>query len=306
MSDDELIGERFGEGGRLVIQEKLGEGGMGAVYKAWDEKSDRALAIKFLKLNEADPDAVRRFKREGRKFGLLRHPNLVRVYALGREQGRIYIASEYVEGRHLYDLLSEEGVFSIEEALGITRNVADALTVAHENGVIHRDLKPENIMLRDGDRAVKVLDFGIAKDLDASILLTRQGTYIGTPAYSSPEQVKGEPIDHRSDIFSLGVILYELLTGRVAFDGRHTLEVLKATVRAEPKAVSRINEAVTNPLEKLIAKMIAKNPKKRPKDMAQVSIVCSAQLKALESGITEEEATGLRSSLKKLFEGWRG
>jgi serine/threonine-protein kinase len=278
---------------------------MGTVYKAWDERNERPVAIKFLRMDGADPESVRRFKREGRKFGMLRHPNIVRVYALGRENGRIYIASEFVSGRHLYDYLGEEGVFAVETALTITRKVADALTVAHDQGIIHRDLKPENIMIRDEDGDVKVLYFGIAKDLDASIALTRHGAYIGTPAYSSPEQIQGAEIDLRSDIFSLGVILYELLTGKVAFEGRHTLEVLKATVKSEPIAIGKLNESVSSPVSRLIERMIRKNPKKRHESMHAVKDECDRLLTMLATGYEEEERKGLRATLTGMFEGWR-
>jgi len=303
---DGLIGARFGEGGCLVIQDRLGEGGMGSVYKAFDEKNQRYVAIKFLRMDGmADREAISRFKREGRKFGMLRHPNLVRVYALGREQGRIYIASEYVDGRNLYEMLTEEGVFPVEWALELTRDCANAIHVAHENQVIHRDLKPENIMIRNEDKVVKVLDFGIAKDLDASIVLTRQGTYIGTPAYSPPEQIRGEDIDHRADIFSLGVILYELLTGQVAFKGRHTTEVLKATLKEDPVPVSRLNESVVNPVARLIEKMIRKSPRRRPADMREIATEADRLLVALSEGYTEEEKKGIKTVLKKIFEGWK-
>lgn len=302
---DELLGQRFGENGALLIESLLGKGGMGTVYRARDERNGRIVAIKFLRMDGVDPEAVRRFKREGRKFGMLRHPNIVRVYAMGREQGRIYIASEFVDGRHLYDHLGEDGVFAVETALRITRKVADALLVAHEQGIIHRDLKPENIMLRSDDGEVKVLDFGIAKDLDASIALTKQGAYIGTPAYSSPEQITGADIDHRSDIFSLGVILYELLTGRVAFQGRHTIDVLKATLRKEPVPAARLNESVGHPVAQLIERMIRKNPRKRPGSMAEVRDECDRILEMIARGIAEEDASGLRGFLKRAFEGWR-
>ncbi|MAG56714.1 MAG: hypothetical protein CMJ83_10525 [Planctomycetes bacterium] len=302
---DELIGQRFGQDGCLVIGKRLGEGGMGAVYKAHDEKNDRPVAIKFLRMDGmADREAISRFKREGRKFGLLRHANLVRVYALGREHGRIYIASEFVDGRNLFEILTEDGVFAVEWALEVCRDVANALQAAHEAQVIHRDLKPENIMIR-ADRVVKVLDFGIAKDLDASIVLTRQGTYIGTPAYSAPEQIRGEDIDHRADIFSLGVILYELLTGQVAFQGRHTTEVLKATLKEDPIPVSRLNESVVNPVARLIEKMIRKSPRRRIGTMKEVAEDTDRLLTALADGYTDEEKSGIKTVLKKIFEGWR-
>ncbi len=303
---DELIGMRFGSEGCLVIERRVGEGGMGSVYQARDEKKGRPVAIKFLRMDGmADRDALSRFKREGRKFGMLRHPNLVRIYALGREHGRIYIASEFVDGRNLYEALTEEGVFSVERALEIVRDCANALHVAHQNQVIHRDIKPENIMIRREDGVVKILDFGIAKDLDASIVLTRQGTYIGTPAYSAPEQIRGDDIDHRADIFSMGVILYELLTGQVAFQGRHTTDVLKATLKENPVPVSRLNESVVNPVARLIERMIQKHPRRRPADMAEVVADCDRLMASLADGYTDDEQRNVRTVLKKIFEGWR-
>jgi serine/threonine protein kinase len=303
--EDKLIGQRFGEGGCLVIQTRLGEGGMGTVYKAWDERNERPVAIKFLHMDTmADREALSRFKREGRKFGMLRHPNLVRVYALGREHGRIYIASEFVAGRNLYQILTEDGVFAVEWGLNVIRDVARGLQLAHENQVIHRDLKPENVMIGE-DKVVKVLDFGIAKDLDASIVLTRQGTYLGTPAYSAPEQIRGDDIDHRADIFSLGVILYELLTGQVAFQGRHTTDVLRATLKEDPIPISRLNESVVSPVAQLIERMIRKNPKKRPATMNEVADGCDALLAALSDGYSIEEKQSVRTVLKRIFEGWR-
>ena len=302
---DPLIGQRFGEGGSFLVSKKLGEGGMGAVYLARDEKNARDVAIKFLRQDAGDRDAVERFKREGKKFGRLRHANLVQVYALGREQGRLYIASEFVAGKNLYQLLGEDGAFPVEWALKVIRQASAGLVEAHKSLVVHRDLKPENIMIRDADKAVKVLDFGIAKDLDASVALTRHGTYIGTPAYSAPEQVKGEEIDHRADIFSLGVILYELLTGRVAFQGRHTVEVLKATLTAAPVPVTKLNDSVTNPVAKLIDRMIQKSPKRRPESLEDVITEVDRILDALARGYTEEEKSGIRGLLKRVFEGWR-
>jgi serine/threonine protein kinase len=304
--EDPLIGQRFGEDGCYVVELKLGEGGMGAVYRALDEKHQRPVALKFLRSDTSDRDAVERFKREGRKFGRLRHPNLVQVYALGREKGRLYIASEFVAGRNLYSILAVDGALAVESALRIARAAAAGLVEAHKNLVIHRDLKPENIMVRDADRVVKVLDFGIAKDLDASVALTKQGTYIGTPAYSAPEQVKGEGIDHRADIFSLGVILYELLTGRVAFQGRHTVEVLKATLKDEPVPAQRLNDSVSAPVARLIDAMIQKSPRRRPESMESVVREIDLILDAIARGISEEEGRGVRAFLKRVFEGWRG
>jgi serine/threonine-protein kinase len=302
-SPDDMIGRRFGEG-FLVIQKKLGEGGMGTVYLAWDSKHNRAVAIKFLRPERfVDREMVTRFKREGRKFAGIRHENLVRIYALGREQGLLYIASEFIDGRNLYEILADDGPFTPERGLVICRDAALGLHEAHKFKVVHRDLKPENIMIRNEDEKVKVLDFGIAKDLDASVGITRMGTYLGTPAYSAPEQIRGEDIDHRADIFSMGVILYELLTGKVAFDGRHTTEVLHATMRDRPIPIGRINDSVVRPVADLINQMIEKKPRKRPADMQVVIDTIDDVLVKLKQGFSEEEKSGVMGMLKSIFQG---
>src|SRR5262249_9075000 len=159
----------------------------------------------------------------------------------------------------LYQLMKYEGAFALRRAVSVCRDVASGLAEAHKHGIVHRDLKPENVMIRSTDEVVKVLDFGIAKDLNSVEELTQLGTYIGTPSYSAPEQIRGEKVDHRADIFSLGVILYELLTGKVAFDGRHSTEVLHATLRERPIPVHEHNHMVTSPVARLIDRMIEKS-----------------------------------------------
>ena len=295
--------DMFGDGA-LLIQKKLGQGGMGSVYLALDEANARPVAIKFLRPERfVDKEMVTRFKREGRKFAGVRHDNVVRVYALGREHGLLYIASEFVDGRNLFQCLEQDGPFAPEEALRVTKDVALGLHEAHKVNVVHRDLKPENIMIRAADQQVKVLDFGIAKDLDASVGITRLGTYLGTPAYSAPEQIRGEEIDHRADIFSLGVILYELLTGKVAFDGRHTTEVLHATMREQPIPVHRLADGVIRPVADLIYRMIEKKPRKRPADMGEVVASIDRVQDALARGYTEDERRGVIGVLRSLFQG---
>jgi eukaryotic-like serine/threonine-protein kinase len=299
---DPLIGQRFGDGA-IEILKKLGAGGMGTVYLARDEKHDRLVAIKFLKVNAVSRESMERFKREGQVFGALRHENIVRIYGYRRRPDQFYIVSEYVEGRNLYQLIVERGTFEVDEALRIARGVACGLHEVHKHHIVHRDLKPENVMVRDSDGAVKVLDFGIAKDLGASIALTQQGHYIGTPAYSAPEQIRGRDVDHRADIFSLGVILYELLTGKVAFTGRETSDVLKATLATSPIPPSKLNECVTTPVAKLIDRMIQKSARVRPADMNEVVAEIDRVKDALARGFTEEEKRGVQGWLKKVFQG---
>jgi eukaryotic-like serine/threonine-protein kinase len=297
-----LIGRSFGRDAQYVIQEKLGEGGMGVVFRAHDQKNDRVVALKFLRSDgPVDVETIARFKNEGRKFGALRHANLVRVYALGREENLLYIASEFVQGKNLYQLILKDGPFRIDGALGVIQDAARGLAVAHDQMFVHRDLKPENIMVRDADRTVKVLDFGIAKDLNASVALTAAGSYIGTPSYSSPEQIRGDAIDARSDVFALGVILYELLTGRVAFGGRNTVQILHATKKDAPVAVGKLNLEVTAPVAKLVDRMIMKNPAKRPATCHDVVAEIQVIRDQLARGITPEEERGFLGALRKFF-----
>lgn len=301
--EDTLVGRRFGTGGSIVIEERLGEGGMGVVYRAWDERREHPLAVKFLLPERlGDRDILTRFKREGRRFARVRHPNLVRVHALGREQGLVFIATEFVPGRTVLEILREEGPFDVERGLAVCHAVASGLQAAHEHRIIHRDLKPENIMIRD-DGVVKVLDFGIAKHLDASVALTRMGTYLGTPSYSAPEQIRGEEVDHRADIFGLGVLLYEFLTGRLAFDGRRTTDVLKATLKRRPVPPGTLNEQVVAPVARIIDRMIQKRPRKRFQSMGEVLEALEAVQGTLAQGWTREEKRGVRGLLKRLFEG---
>ncbi len=296
---DPLVGRRLGKDGFLVIQSKLCEGGMGSVYLARDERRNRQLAVKFLHSEAlADPDMVTRFKREGQKFAALTHPNLVRIFGLGKEAGRIFIVSEYVDGRNLAQHLKRTGALDGEEALRICTAVALGLEEAHGQGIIHRDLKPENIMLRKDDQSVVVLDFGIAKDLDATTALTAPGIYIGTLGYSAPEQIMGGDIDHRADIFALGVILYELLTGQMAFDGKRTVEIQQATLKEKPVAIKRINSEVVFPLARLIDRMIQKKPRRRIQTMAGVAEEMATIAQAMAAG---EEKTGVKELLLGVF-----
>jgi serine/threonine-protein kinase len=290
-----------GENG-LVVVRLIGRGGSGTIYMAWDEANQRSVAVKFLHDNyAANPVLLARFEREGRVFSEIQHPNLVRVYTAGREGGRLYIVTEFVPGKNLYQLLKKEGPFPIRRALSICRDVAAGLHAAHQHNVVHRDLKPENIMVRTTDQIVKVLDFGIAKDLNASVDLTQLGTYIGTPAYSAPEQVRGEKVDHRADIFSLGVILYELLTGKVAFDGRHSTEILHATLRDDPIPVGEINHLVTRPVARVLERMIEKNPIHRFESMQLVSTEIARVLPQIREEYSDADHTSVRLALKEMF-----
>jgi len=300
LSEDQ-VGKTFGGSVRYHLEEKLGEGGMGVVYRARDFLHGRQVALKFLRHEGAlDPEVQQRFMNEARRFGKLRHPNLVRIHALGREEGILYIASEFVPGRNLAWFL-QSGPLEIDRALSIVADVASGLAEAHRHGVVHRDLKPENVMIREPDGVVKVLDFGIAKDLNATIVLTRPGTYMGTPGYSAPEQVRGDAVDGRADLFSLGALLYELITGERAFQGRGTTELLARTQKQEPAPAHRLNREVSEPLAQLVGRMLQKNPRRRLASAQEVVEVIGRVRSGLPAGLPESEAAGLRGLLQRLL-----
>lgn len=238
------------------IMEMLGQGGMGIVYKARDTRQDKVVALKVLSGSGLPSNEIRRrFDREASVGLKLVHPNIVRIFEIGDERGEFYISMEFIEGKTLRQLLQENPLES-KRVIDIGISVCEALKQAHEIGIIHRDMKGDNIMLTSqGD--VKVMDFGIAKIQDASIL-TQEGTVLGTAAYMSPEQAIGEPVDHRSDIFSLGVVLFEALTGQLPFDAAYELAVIYSIVNEEPLALRELNKDIPEPLEQVIMKAMRK------------------------------------------------
>lgn len=238
------------------ILEMLGQGGMGIVYKARDTRQDKVVALKVISGSGLPGDEIRRrFDREASVGLKLAHPNIVRIFEVGDDKGEFFISMEFIDGKTLRQLLRENPLES-QRVIDIGITVCEALKKAHEIGIIHRDMKSDNIMLTSqGD--VKVMDFGIAKIQDAS-LLTQEGTVLGTAAYMSPEQAIGEAVDHRSDIFSLGVVLFEALTGQLPFDAAYELAVIYSIVNEEPLALRELNEDIPEPLEQVIMKAMRK------------------------------------------------
>lgn len=302
MTDEDFMGRRLGPAHELVVMRRLGKGGGGAVWLGWDEKNQRSVALKFLSAEyAADSRHRERFIREGRRFGALRHPNIVRVYGLSQEGTHLYLVCEFVNGRTLHQLLKNEGQLKVRRALEITLAVAQGLAEAHAHGFVHRDLKPENVMVRSEDGRIKILDFGIAKDLNATDDLTQLGHYLGTPAYSAPEQVRGRIVDARADIFSLGVMLYELLSGRTAFEGRESSDVLNATLNEQPIPLIKLNRDVNTPMAALIERMIEKEPRKRIADMKTVVCELESMLAAMGPEMSPAEETRVRTDLRGFF-----
>ena len=273
--------------GRYDITGELGKGAMGVVYKATDPNIGRTVAIKTTRLDAHGldtEDLLRRFRNEARAAGTLNHPNIVTIYDAGEQEGVFYIAMEYIEGETLHGLLSQHRSLPVEKVIDIVRQVCAGLDYAHAHGVIHRDVKPANIMLA-ASGAVKVMDFGIAK---AGGTVTATGQVLGTPNYMSPEQVKGKPIDGRSDLFSVGVLLYEMLTGEKPFDGQNVTTIIYKIVSENPIPPRELDVTIHPGLSAVVTKALAKAPDERYQTGAEL-VADLANYKSLgsESGATQ-------------------
>src|SRR5437773_1844783 len=259
--------------GRYEIRSQLGAGGMGEVYRAYDPKMNREIAIKILPAAfSADKERLARFEQEAQAAGSLNHPNILVIYHIDTHDGSPYIVTELLEGETLRQRIG--GVTlpqrrAIDYALGI----AHGLAAAHEKGIVHRDLKPDNIFITKDGR-VKILDFGIAKltqpernasqtDIPTRRVNTDPGVVIGTVGYMSPEQIRGKGVDHCSDIFSLGAILYEMLSGRRAFHGDSAADTMSAILKEDPPDLSDTNQKISPALERLVNRCLEKNPESR-------------------------------------------
>jgi len=246
--------------GRYAIQSELGRGAMGVVYKATDTALERTVAVKTVNMALERDGAEKyeaRFYQEARAAGSLNHPNIVTVYDVGKEGNVAYMAMEFIEGQELRSLLAEGRPLPVSQAVSIAAQVAEGLAYAHQHGVVHRDVKPANIMVL-ADGPVKITDFGIARMRASNDELTQSGMMLGSPKYMSPEQVIGKRADHRSDIFSLGVIVYETLTGSAPFSGENVTALMYQIVNFAPPAPSAVNPAVPELLNFIVAKMLAK------------------------------------------------
>lgn len=270
--------------GKYRIISELGKGGMGVVFKAEDAKLERRVALKFLppELTE-DPEARERFVREAKSAAALSHNHICTVYEIDEEENRLFIAMEYIEGESLRQKIFK-GPLPQDEALDIAIQVAGGLGEAHKNKIIHRDVKPGNIMLTEKGQA-KVMDFGLAKALGRS-LITREAKTMGTVSYMSPEQARGQPVDYRTDIWSLGVVLYEMLTGQLPFKGEYDQSIIHSILNREPEPVSRHRKDLPKGLEQIIGKTLAKNPAGRYRDMEELL----GDLKAVAEGLKPHKA----------------
>jgi len=246
------------------IVKKLGEGGMGEVYLAEDTKLKRNIAIKLLPPHlTKDKESRERFEREAQAAAALNHPNIVTVYEIGEFEDQIYISMEHIEGKTLKELLIENDKLSIENCLNIATQICEGLEKAHQAEIVHRDIKPANIII-DKDNQVKILDFGLAK-LRGVRQLTKETSTLGTIHYMSPEQVKGEDVDHRSDIWSFGIILYEMITGQLPFKGEYEQAVIYSIVNNDPEMLSSISSG----LKKILSMCFEKLPSKRYQQVSE-------------------------------------
>jgi serine/threonine-protein kinase len=271
--------------GRYAIQSELGRGAMGVVYKATDTALERTVAVKTVNMaleREGADKYEARFYQEARAAGSLNHPNIVTVYDVGKEANVAYMAMEFIEGVELRSLLGEGRALPVSQAVSIAVQVAEGLAYAHQHGVVHRDIKPANIMVV-ANGPVKITDFGIARMRAAADELTQTGMMLGSPKYMSPEQVIGKRADHRSDIFSLGVILYEMLSGGAPFNGENVTALMYQIVNFAPPAPSAVNAAVPQLLNFIVAKMLAKPLEERyqsAQELAQDLRNCERQISA--------------------------
>jgi len=260
--------DTVGPDGRYRIERKLGEGAMGAVFLAQDRTLCRQVALKKLTFGQnLNQQLATRFEQEARALARLCHPNIVQVYDLVTSRNQQWIAMEYVEGQDLDRIIEENGKLSVAESLAIGIQIADAMDHAHARGVVHRDFKPSNVLI-DADGKPKITDFGIAK-LTLSSIATIEGSLLGTPAFMSPEQARGEAADGRADIYALGVTLYQLITGDLPFAG-DVKSILAQKIAGSPPSLSLLENQTSSSLASLVRKMMASDPAGRPASMNEV------------------------------------
>jgi TolB-like protein/tetratricopeptide (TPR) repeat protein len=276
--------------GKYKIIEELGRGGMGIVYKAIDNKLKRTVALKFLPFEWTyDLQAKERFVREAQAAAALDHPNICTVYEIDEDEGRMFISMAFVEGETLKARL-DRGLLKIDEAIGLGLQVAEGLKEAHKKGIIHRDIKSANIMVTEKGQA-KIMDFGLAR-VRGGTLLTKEGMTLGTVAYMSPEQARGEAVDHRSDVWSLGVVFYEMLSGQLPFKGEHDQAVIYSILKESPPPIAISRPEVPPSIEHVVGKALEKNPDQRYQSIEEFI----DDLRSISEGIEPE---GIRSRRRK-------
>ena len=273
------------------ITEKLGEGGMGVVYKAEDTKLERTVALKFLAAHLLnDEEAKARFLREAKAAAALDHPNICTVYEVGEAEGKIFISMAFIKGESL-EARIEQGPLPLKDALGIGRQIAEGLEAAHEESVVHRDIKPANVMVDAKGRAT-IMDFGLAHLTEAS-RLTKTDQTMGTVAYMSPEQAQGMEVDNRSDVWALGVVLYEMVCGQRPFQGQYDQALLYEIVHQEPEPLTGVRAGVPMELEFIVGKCLAKDRNDRPSSAEEIA----RDLRTLGEKLKSGRSTILRAGI---------
>ena len=287
-------GSTFAE--RFQIIEELGAGGMGKVYRALDKKLNEEVALKLIKPEIAsDRKVIERFRNELKTARKIVHKNVGRMYELMEDEGAHYITMEYVPGEDLRSFIRRSGQLAVGTSLRITQQVAEGLAEAHRLGVVHRDLKPSNVMI-DKEGNARIMDFGIARSI-RGLGLTQEGIAVGTPAYMSPEQARGQDVDQRTDVWSLGVVLYEMLTGQLPFKGKNEQAVVHSILNDDPKSLAGLRSEVTGELAKIVEKALAKSPDKRYANIDEML----ADIQSVEKEHETKEVTPKASLFKDLW-----
>src|SRR5919109_4314259 len=298
---DTLINTLFD--GRYRILRKLGAGGMANVYLAEDEDLGRRVAIKILNDRYANDELfVERFRREAKSAAGLSHPNIVSIYDRGEAEGTYYIAMEVIEGRSLKELILTRGALPVDTAIGYAKQLLEALRFAHRHGIIHRDIKPHNVLVsadqhvKANEPRLKVTDFGIARH--GASQMTEAGSIMGTAQYLSPEQARGAPVTASSDLYSLGIVLYEMLTGKVPYGGESAIEIAMKHLNDAPKPPSALRPDIPPALDDVVLRSLAKVPE----DRYQTAEELADDLQRVEAGLpvaraTSEAATALLATV---------
>lgn len=291
-----MIGRKLGN--RYEILALIGGGGMSLVYQARDIYLNRIVALKVLREQFAsDNEFVRRFRREAQAVASLSHPNIVSIYDVGQEDTIHYLVMEFIRGKTLKDVIQEQGQLPLSEAVDIAKQICDALEHAHENAIVHRDIKPHNILITRGGR-VKVTDFGIARAVSTATVTHTRGI-IGSVHYFSPEQAKGEMTGEKSDIYSLGIVLYEMVTGKLPFEGESPISIALKHIQTEPVPPSQYNSDIPGTLERIILQAISKEPKDRHENVRTMRLEL---MSALLDNVTNPKSGSTVMASKKRWE----
>ena len=299
MATDDLVGRTIGQ---YQVVALAGRGGMARVYKAYQPSLNRYVALKVLPEYLADSDEfLRRFRQEATAAAALRHPNILVIHDIGEIGNLHYIATEYLEGQTLEQLLKQGGALPLPRVVKIVNQLASALEAAHGRGLIHRDVKPSNVFIGAEDH-VTLMDFGIVKALDATEI-TRTGFLVGTPEYISPEQIEGQPLDRRSDLYSLGVVVYQMLAGRAPFSAPTPNAILYAHVNKPPQPPSQLNPAIPRQVEAAVLRGLAKQPDERFSSVAEFATVLE---KAARQAEGEQAAALYQDARQALSQGRLG